>query len=249
MKSFLIIIPHYVSDELLARVLVSVGAEVPREALSRGDTQVVVPFSEGEIFIANNNPLNRGFTAGCNEGIRYALSHGFSYVWLLNNDTQVVDLGAAVDVFKKEFKDNPSTGVVGCQIRSLENPDFIHHAGTLAVMPGGIHKTGYVSQGDYTKRTRERWVTGASLVISARALQEIGVLDERFFNYASDSDFCYRVRAAGMNVVYLPVPILHAIGQSAQPSPEQQKILEQDVWYFYAKWITGELFKRLDGEL
>lgn len=246
-KSTLIIIPHYGSDDLLTGLLSSLVVEWEGALGSR--REVVIPFAWGEIYVVNNNLENRGFTRGCNEGIKYALAQDFRTVWLLNNDTVVPDVGAAVRDFLCELDLHPKTGVIGAKILSLTNPDFIHHGGTTAVFPGGLHKHGFVSKGDLATRTRERWVTGASFVISRECLVHVGLLDEQFFNYASDSDYCYRARAAGFDVIYLPVPILHAIGESAHPSPMQLEVLRSDMTHFEKKWITGRLFAELEKDV
>ncbi len=247
-KQILIVIPHYGSDEHLARLLPSLGVAMPpREMLAT--RQIVTPFNYGEICIINNNIGNNGFTKGCNEGIRYGLGKGFDAVWLLNNDTKVPSVHHAVSSFWEEFQEYPKTGVIGCKSLLMSDPDFIHHAGTGSPYPFGVHKQGYVSRGDFDKRSVEKWVTGASFVISALCLQEIGLLDERFYNCASDSDYCYRARYAGFEVVYLPVPILHGVGGGTDaPKPQAAEIVHDDAEQFAKKWITGKVFAELDFE-
>ncbi len=242
-SSFLIVIPHYGSDEHLARLLPSLGAVVPWDAVHRGDRQIAIPYLYGEICIINNNHVNRGFTRACNEGIRYGLEKGYGAVWLLNNDTAVPNLQEAVSSFSREFKENSETGVIGCKMLSFEDADFIHHGGTGVAFPAGVHKSGRVSRGDHSQRTEEEWVTGASMVIASTALRAEGLLDENFFNYGSDSDYCFRARKSGFRVVYLPVPILHAIGQSANPSALQRTVMERDMEYFRKKWHSVPMKK------
>lgn len=223
----LVVIPHYGPDTHLARLLPSLGAALPPGPLP---PTLVVPFAHGEIYVVNNNLGNTGFTRACNKGLAYALRHHFDAAWLLNNDTEVPSLGAALQALAAEFAAHPQTGVVGMQMRAMHDPDFIHHGGTVGEpYPAGVHKNGRVSQGDCAVRTEELWVTGASLVITAQCLRTTGLLDEQFFNYASDAEYCYRARAHGFGVVYLPIPILHAIGQSQHPSPTQLEVLKKDM--------------------
>lgn len=244
--SFFIIVPHFGSDEHLRRLLASLRVSFPAD-LSK-TRMLVAPFSNGTIVVVNNNLENRGFTAGCNEGIRYAIGEGAEAVWLLNNDAVVPDLGGALQAFKGEFTENKRTGVIGCKILSLQDPDFIHHGGTAEAFPHGSHKQGLVSRGDYSHRTKERWVTGASFVISRECLLRVGMLDEGFFNYGSDSDYCYSARRAGFDVVYLPVPVLHLFGGGEGSTPLRTESLRRDMEYFEAKWVTGALFRRLDTD-
>lgn len=247
-KSILVVIPHFGADEHLLRSLKSLGVPFLDPALLQ-ERRFALPFAYGEVCVVNNNVgENRGFTAASNEGIRYGYKKNFDAYWLLNNDTEVCDLSSAVAAFSKELAEHPETGVIGCKMLSMQDPDFIHHGGTIAAMPSGLHKTGAVKYENLNRRTLERWVTGASMIIADECVRETGLLDEQLFNYASDSDYCYRARLAGYRVVYLPVPILHAIGQSAAPSVTQRAVLEKDVNYFMNKWMKGGVFTYLDTE-
>lgn len=245
--NFLVVIPHFGSNDYLRKLLPTLGAEYPGdEALDQA--RIVLPFKHGEIFIWNNNLINHGFTKACNEGIRYGQNEGFDVIWLLNNDTEVEDMQKAVEAIEEEFTNNPKTGVIGFKIIAMDDSDFIHHGGTGAAFPSGQHKIGRVSNGDLDKRTKEKWVTGASMAISAGCVLDCGVMDERYINYGSDSDFCYVARSKDFDVVYLPVHIRHRIGQSANPSPEQIKVIRADMLYFANKWLNGKLFHDLDSE-
>lgn len=244
---FLIVVPHYGTNKHLETLLPSLGVDYPGDE-AMDDVRIVVPFKHGEIFIWNNNIRNLGFTKACNEGIRYAQNEGFDVIWLLNNDTEVVDIERAIESLELEFTSNAKTGIVGFKIIAMDDHDFIHHGGTGSPFPAGVHKVGRVSSGDLDIRTREGWVTGASFAISSGCALEIGVMDENFVNYGSDSDYCFVARRSGFDVIYLPIPIYHKIGQSSSPSPEQAKVLKSDMLYFAGKWINGKLFHDLDSE-
>jgi len=74
-------------------------------------------------------------------------------------------------------------------------------------------------------------------------------MDERFFNICSDSDYCYRARAKGFDVVYLPIPVLHASGGISQnPNPQQLERLQRDILSFRDKWLGDRRFALLDTE-
>jgi hypothetical protein len=169
-------------------------------------------------------------------------------IWLLNNDTKVLDLAQAIKDMEQEFTDYPKTGVIGFKILSMADPDFIHHGGTGACVPSGVHKVGRISLNQLNARTKEHWVTGASMAFSSGCFLETGVLDEHMTNYGSDSDICYRARLAGFDVVYLPIPILHKIGQSQHPSKEQVRVMKTDMLHFQRKWLLGSTFFDLDSE-
>jgi GT2 family glycosyltransferase len=246
--TFLVLIPHYGSDDLLRALLPTLHCEIPSDEELKKPL-IVKPFKHGEVLIVNNNEVNLGYTKACNIGLRRTVDSGYDVCWLLNNDTKVVDLEGAISALENEFENNPSTGVVGFKILSMEDPDFIHHAGTGDCVPAGVHKVGSVSAGQYEQRTKERWVTGASMAILGNCIVETGIMDDHMVNYYSDSDYCYRARYARYEVVYLPISIKHKIGQSANPSPEQQRVLKSDMVVFYSKWITGRRFNDLNLEV
>lgn len=243
----LVIIPHWGTNAHLVKLLPSLGVEFPGdEALE--DSRLIIPFKFGEIFIWCNNIRNLGFTKACNEGIRYGLNQGFDSLLLLNNDTEVENFVELFEGIEKEFTENPKTGIIGFKNLAMDDTDWIFHGGTGAAFPAGVHKVGHVSNGDLNVRTKEKWVTGASLAISSGCAMEIGTMDENFVNYGSDSDYCYVARSAGFDVVYLPIAIKHVIGQSANPSDAQMKVIKSDMLYFANKWISGRRFYDLDSE-
>lgn len=242
---FLVVVPHYGSDDHLKKLLPSLKAS--QEGATTGPV-TIIPVPYGDIFIWNNNLENLGFTKACNEGIRFGVNNGYDVIWLLNNDTEVVDIDSTVSALETEFKDHPNTAIVGFKILSQADPDFIHHGGTGACFPAGVHKIGRVSLGQLDQRTKEHWVTGASFAITSGCVLEIGVMDEKMVNYGSDSDYCFRARYVGLDVVYLPLPILHKIGQSQNPDPKQQRVIKSDMLQFYTKWITGKVYQDLDAE-
>jgi GT2 family glycosyltransferase len=247
---FLIVIPHYGSNSHLQKLFPSLGVQLsPSELdeLTVGEC-VVFPFKYGEVYVWNNNLINRGFTAACNEGIRYGMNNNYDVIWLLNNDTEIQDLGVLIEEATKEFESGGTTGIIGFKILSMEDPDFIHHAGTGPCFPAGVHKVGRVSMGQFELSTNECWVTGASMMIGAGCLLETGLLDEKMANYGSDSDFCFRARYHGFGVVYLPVPVLHKIGSSQNPTQQQARGIRHDMIVFDNKWRNGKTFHDLENE-
>lgn len=235
-------IVHYGERQILDNLL----ATLPNDT----DTSRGVFFS----LIHDCNIENIGFTAGNNTLIKTHLSQEYDWIWLLNNDT-IIPKETLININEK-LNLNPfnksldNIGIIGFKILSMDNPDLIHHAGTLQAYPNGIHKSGSVRLRQFEKRTFEKWVTFASVLIRREVFETCGLLDERFFNYCSDSDFCYTARSRGWKIIYEPTFVIqHKIGQSGNPSPEQKKIMAQDHINFSNKWINGKSFFDLDKEL
>jgi len=164
------------------------------------------------------NRANLGFAAGNNVGLRYALNNTFAYTLLLNNDTEVdADfLSALVDVAEA----SPGVGVVGPTIYYYERPDMIWSAG------GGIdwrrgHSVGYghgqPDCGQYAAPGAVAQVSGCALLVKRAALERAGLLDERFFMYYEEIEWCVRVARAGYQILHVPASrVLHKIPLNAR---------------------------------
>jgi GT2 family glycosyltransferase len=134
---------------------------------------------------------NLGYARGNNAGIRAALERGAEYVWLLNNDT-TVDSKALWALVEKAESD-PGIGAVGSAIYSMAQPDQLQSwgGGHVSRIGRSHHFTGPVSN------ERVQFLTGASLFLRCSAVKNIGLLDEGFFMYWEDADYCFRMRRAG----------------------------------------------------
>lgn len=136
---------------------------------------------------------NLGFGGGCNIGIQYALEHGAEYIWLLNNDTVVEQ--DALKTLVEAAENDPRIGAVGSVIYYFDEPTRVQVYGG-----GRINLWTGVSSHLTTDTPEERidYLTGASMLLRSRALQETGLFnDRRFFMYWEDADLCFRLRRAG----------------------------------------------------
>jgi GT2 family glycosyltransferase len=142
----------------------------------------------GVEFIGNDR--NVGFAAGNNVAIARLLEEGTEFVWILNNDTTVEPktLGDLLSVVAA----SPRVAAVGSVIYDMAAPDRVITWG------GG-------SVGRWTGRTRDArverdrvdYISGASMLLRAEALREVGLFDIRYFFTWEDVDLCTRLRAHG----------------------------------------------------
>lgn len=80
------------------------------------------------------------------------------------------------------------------------------------------------------------WVTGACLLTRREVVDSVGGLDEGFFMYFEDNDWCLRMRRAGWQVVFYPaVQVVHLGGQSLAQNPAARAAYHRSLEYFYAK--------------
>lgn len=144
---------------------------------------------------------NLGVPAGYNAGLRLALDEGADYALLLNNDIVVApDLIARL---VEAFGRSPRLGAVGPVTVYYDARDRIWYAGGIynqllgytrhAHMDKSLsvlgHRCGRVSATDY--------VTGCAIMLSRRALLDVGLLDESYHLYQEDTDWCLRARLNG----------------------------------------------------
>jgi len=100
------------------------------------------------------------------------------------------------------------------------------------------------------------WVSGACLLVSREDAERAGLLDERFFLYTEDVDFCHSIRKLGQRVLFTPVAtITHLRGRSRSSRPEaSRQAYRRSHVAFYEKhhplWAPVlKLYLRLKGEL
>ena len=157
---------------------------------------------------------NLGFAGGNNVGIRRALAEGADYVWLLNPDTipEPEALSAMVDLAEQD----PRIGAVGSVLLDMDNPQQVQAwgGGEVVLFWGLIRLLTHPRQA-----ARLSYISGASLLIRRRALEQVGLLDEGFFMYGEDCDYGLRLRKAGFLLAVAPqARVRHKGGTSWQGS-------------------------------
>jgi N-acetylglucosaminyl-diphospho-decaprenol L-rhamnosyltransferase len=172
------------------------------------------------------NEENLGFTKGNNQGI--ALSDG-RYALLLNPDTEVVE--DAVLQMVAYMEDHPHVAALGPQLlypdgriqssrRRFPQLRTAYVEGTFLqpwFRDSSMLKRYYVLDSSDDETQAVDWIVGACLLMRREALDEIGLLDEGFFMYSEELDWCYRARKSGWEVVYLPTAqVIHHVGKSSE---------------------------------
>ena len=161
---------------------------------------------------------NLGFARANNIGIR--ASSGVN-ILLLNSDT-VIPAGAA-DGLLAEFEGHPDVAVVGPRL-----VDGAGHAelsfGRMIGPLNELRQKRLAQSGAVDALTRQRqypdWVSGACLLVRRTDAEAVGGLDERFFMYTEDVDFCAAIRARGRRILFTPdVQVVHVRGRSAASAP------------------------------
>jgi GT2 family glycosyltransferase len=170
---------------------------------------------------------NGGFAVANNDGIR---ATGGTFVLLLNSDTVVP--GGAIDALLERLAADPSAAVAGPRLMDGSGRPELSWGpmiGPCAEMRQKRLKRSYESGADWAVRRIERlsrteryvdWVSGAALLVRRADAEAVGLLDERFFLYTEDVDFCAAMRARGRRVLFTPAAeIVHLRGRSRASAP------------------------------
>lgn len=171
-------------------------------------------------------PVNRGFAAGVN-----AVLSGFTGPWLAVINPDVLLPPGALDALVDRLERDARAGLVGPRVRdprgALEEsigwfPTLAReraHALYLDVLlgRGGRRRRAFPASAEAVD-----WLSGCAWVLRGEATREVGPLDEEYFMYFEDVDYCWRLRAAEWTVVADPqVEILHGGSMGSARSHEQ----------------------------
>ncbi|MGI8906041.1 MAG: glycosyltransferase family 2 protein [Candidatus Sumerlaeaceae bacterium] len=190
---------------------------------------------------------NLGFSRGNNVALAQARG---KYLMLLNSDTEII--GDALETMCNFLDQNPTVGALGPQ---LLNPDgtvqlscrtfpsyktaLFHRKSLITkLFPRNRFSQQYLMTGIGHGKTMEvDWVIGACLMTRRAVVEQVGLLDEEFFMYAEDVDWCYRMRLAGWAIVYVPeAQVLHHYEKSAVKMPYRMNFQRhRSMWRFYMK--------------
>jgi GT2 family glycosyltransferase len=160
---------------------------------------------------------NVGFAKANNMGIRASFGE---LLLLLNGDTLVPP--GAIDRLVAVLDARPAVAVVGPRLvdgNGRAELSFGRMLSPLNELRQKLRARGNVER--LTSREREvDWVSGACLLVRRADAEAVGLLDERYFMYTEDVDFCAAIRARGRRVLYTPsAEFVHLRGRSRQTAP------------------------------
>jgi GT2 family glycosyltransferase len=193
---------------------------------------------------------NLGFPRGNNVGIKRARGR---QILLLNPDTIIID--DALPVMVSYLDQHMDVGGLGAQ---LLNPDGSIQSSrrrfpTLLtgifestwldnLAPSSITRHYFVLDRPANETIDVDWVTGACLMVPRRVIDHVGLLDEGYFMYSEELDWCRRIVDAGWRIVYLPqAKIIHYIGKSSDQAVTDRHINFQRAKLRYFRKYHGRL--------
>jgi len=186
-----------------------------------------------ELSIIENNS-NRGFAAACNQGIRESTGE---FVLLLNSDARI-RAGALEALI--ECMSNKRCGAAGCKVTSENGGEStvtmnfltafnqaIELSGIGKLMPWkAAQRTHLIDSPGETIDCSVDWIEASCLLVRRAALDETGLLDERFFMYSEDEDLCFRLRANGWQVCFTKSGSVVHIGGASSAGNEERMLVQ-----------------------
>lgn len=189
---------------------------------------------------------NGGFAYGNNVAISEAARMGPPrYCHLLNPDTEL--RSGAIDNLVSFLDQNASVGIAGSSFENLDGSDWpiaFRFPSLLSEVESGL-QTGIVS-GILSRWIVARqmgksaepidWVPGASMLVRWQVIEKIGGLDENYFLYFEETDFCYRSSQAGFQTWYVPASrVMHVAGQSTKVTERDARVKRLPAYWFESR--------------
>lgn len=191
---------------------------------------------------------NLGFAGGNNVGIRYALSRNdFSSVWLLNNDTVVTP--HALSALARRMEEKPSAGICGSTLVYYHDPDTVQGLGGAVYNKwlgtnrhvGFFHKHGIASRQDAVEK-KMHYVIGASMLVSRKFLEEIGLMCEDYFLYFEELDWAFRAKGRFTLAFAADSIVYHKEGSSAGTCDPRRRSMLVDYYAIRSRLLFTHKF-------
>lgn len=262
-RSVLAVIVTYKTSTLVKNLLVTLANERAPEASRNVSLRVVVidnasgdaePIQRAVMESAWQDwvtvvaaPKNGGFAYGNNLGFR----HGFEsatvpdYFFLLNPDTEV--RAGAISALVRFLDQHPDAGIVGSSLEDENGqpwPFAFRYPSLLSELDRGL-RLGVVSwllrnhivtrpMGGISEQVD--WFPGASMMLRRKVIEDLGGMDESYFLYYEETDFCRKIKGAGWTIWYVPESrVMHIAGQSTGVTGKQEEAKRLPAYWFESR--------------
>ena len=225
--------------------------------VDNGSTDESVPAIKNAFpdLVVIKNRDNLGFTGGNNIGIRHALVNGADYVWLLNNDTIIEPDTLANLVAKAET--SPDIALLSPVIHWYDDPDSIQcYLSYVDWKTYNIIGFSREEHERYADRSRDYSLWGTALLIKRYVLEKLGGLDDRFFAYMEDAEYCMRASREGFGIAVDPTSRIYhknsrATGSNTAPLQCFLRIRNQYfLWWTYLRgWDRISFLRKYLGDV
>lgn len=241
----------------------SQGAEVEQiivvDNRSNDNTVKMIHEKHSSVTLIQNN-RNEGYTIPMNRAMKEADGE---YLLILNPDAFVKPKAVAA---LANFLDlHPEVGITGPKVlnvdgtfqkscrRGVARPWNVisYFTGLAARFPDNSKYTGYhLSHLDENILNEVDGVSGSCMMIRRNLIDKIDCFDERFFAYQEDSDYCFRAKAAGWKIYYVPeAEVIHDAGRGGSAAYKYRSLFEWHRSYYllYKKHFSADYFPLVNG--
>ena len=194
----------------------------------------------GAQVILIENSENRGFAQANNQALRIAQG---KYIVLLNSDTVLRE--SAISTLTAFLENNPAAAAVGPRMidrdGSLQNSydnfpslttELLNKSLLRALFPGKYAGKNPAAKEPFAVDS----LIGACMAIRNAAIEQVGLLDEDYFFFLEETDWCFRMRKAGWKIFHCPrSEVMHLQGQSKRRSPAKARVEYYRSLYLFFK--------------
>ena len=192
------------------------------------------------------NDKNLGFSKAMNQGLQKASGR---YALLLNPDTRVKN--GAIEQLVSFMDGCPNAGAAGMQLlnsdgskqNSIANfPSLATELLNKRLLRWLFPKKFPGKERNYSKPVEVDSVIGACMMVRRVALEQVGLLDEDYFLFLEETDWCYRMKRAGWKIYHVPqAEVYHLQGKSAETQKKKAKVEYYRSRYHFFKKNRGPL--------
>jgi GT2 family glycosyltransferase len=196
------------------------------------------------------NKENIGFARGINEGIK--ISDGKKMLFL-NPDT-LIPVGS-IEKLIKFLDERSNIGIIGCRTEDRAGrvkPSFgcfprlwqeISLIFGFRKILGHVVYPNFLNRKKFFQNREVDWISGACFIVRQEVVAKIGLLDERFFMYFEDIDFCKRAKEVGYKTFYLgEIMVYHELGRSEERLFKKDLYGTESLLAYFGKYYPRQVF-------
>lgn len=147
---------------------------------------------------------NRGYAGNNNVGIKAAIAGGADWIFVLNEDT-ILDPGCLSHLVAAG-ESAPDIGIVGPTVYHHDEPNIIQSAGgVIGRYWESIHLAkNEPDQNQFQGLHAVDWISGCAIMVRRQVIEQAGAIDERYFYYWEETEWCIRAAKSGWRVMHVP---------------------------------------------
>ncbi len=164
---------------------------------------------------------NKGYAGNNNVGIQAACSREADWIFVLNEDTILAP--ECIETLVSVGENEPDCGIVGPMVYHFDEPDIIQSAGGSL---GPLWRSEHEGQnerddGQFPAPRQVEWISGCAILVRREVIEQVGMLDERFFYYWEETEWCLRSRRGGWKIFHVPAAKLwhKGVQRDYKPNP------------------------------